>query len=251
MFASSGLADQPVTEAVVAERRRHPDDEAQLTRLLERGQQAVTVKLRCVLERGELKAAAEDRCQLERLDRGRREWLQAAADRLAYAVGKRQLVGRIVEPSLGEQQRDDLAREERVALGEGIDRLHELCSRFAAACQRDQPRDVLLRQPSQHEPPARARDVGQRDLLVGRALGHALVHRDDEQDRGISEHPRDEVQREERALVDRLQVVDHHDDRRVGAARAQQRNERVEEREAGDVRALGAEREVARRLRAG
>ena len=72
----------------------------------------------------------------------------------------------------------------------------------------------------------------------GRAVGNALVHRDDEQHGGVAQHARHEVERDERALVDGLQVVHEDHDRAVRAAHAQQRDERVEERKAGDVGVL-------------
>ena len=95
------------------------------------------------------------------------ERLEAAADRLAHAVGQRQLLGRIVEPSLRQQEREHLAREERVALGRGVHRVHEAGRRGAAARQLDEPADVLARQAAEHEAAAGADDVLQRDLGVG------------------------------------------------------------------------------------
>ncbi len=170
------------------------------------------------------------------------ERLQAAADRLAHAVGQRQLVGRVVEMALGEQQREDLAREERVALGDRVDRGDETGAGRHAARQLDERADVLARQAAEHEPAPGAHDVLQRDLRVRAALGHALVHRDDEQHGGVAQHPRDEVQRHERALVDGLQVVHEDHDRPARAAHAQQRDERVEEPEARDRGVLAVER---------
>ncbi len=240
------LADQPVAEAVLAEGRRGCHDDAERRRLVERGEHAVAVLRRGALERREVKCAPDDRGQLEHLDRAGGERLQAPADRLAHALGQRQLVGRVEQPSLGEQQREDLAREERVALRDGMHGARQPRRRADAARQLDELRDVLAREAAEHEPAPGADDVLQRELRVRRAVGHALVHRDDEQHGDVAQHPRHEVQRHERALVDVLQIVHEDDDGPARAARAQQRHERIEEREASDLRVLSVAR---RRLR--
>ena len=72
-----------------------------------------------------------------------------------------------------------------------------------------------LRQAAEHEPAPGADDVRQRRLRLARALGHALVHRHDEQHRGVAQHPRDEVQRD--AASPRRRPAGRRSARRPGA----------------------------------
>ena len=141
-------------------------------------------------------------------DRAVVERREPAADRVAHAVGQRHLLRRVVEAALGEQQGEDLAGEQRVALRAGVHRARQRGRGLLAAGQRDQASDVVARQPAEHEPAAGADDVRQRRLRLRRALEHALVHRHDDHHGEVAQHPRDEVERHERAVVDPLQVVD-------------------------------------------
>ena len=232
------VADQAMLEAVLAERAGQSRDETHGGGLVERVDDAVASERRRALECRDGERAADDRGQFERLHAAVAEWFQAAADRLADAVRQRQLVGRIVEPALGGQQREHLADEERVALGRRVDRLHERGSRLDAARLLDQPADVLAPETAEQDAAPGTDDVLQRGRGLRRTVGNAFVHRDDEQHGGVAQHPRHEVERHERPLVDGVQVVDQDDDGTAGAARAQQRDERVEEREARGPRVV-------------
>ena len=119
------VADQAVAEAVIAEPARDRLDEPERGGGVQRVEHAVAVQRRRGLERRQVERAPDDRGELERGELLLVERLEAPADRLAHAVGQRQLVGRVVQAALGEQERQDLAREERVALGRGMHRLDE------------------------------------------------------------------------------------------------------------------------------
>ena len=106
-----------MAEAVLAEAARHRLDEPERSGGVERVEDAVAIQRRRALERREVKRAPDDRGELEGGELVLVERLEAPADRLAHALGQRQLLGRVVEPALGQQQREHLAREERVALG--------------------------------------------------------------------------------------------------------------------------------------
>ncbi len=158
------LADQPVREAVRAERRRPLGDHAAVDGLAERVVELAGVAAADALQRVDAKLAPDHRRGVEQLERAVGQRLEAVADRLAHAVGDPHggdLRG-VVEAPLRAQQPHDLVDEERVALGRVVDRPHDAVGRAPAGDALDDLADVALAQPAQRQPLAVADDVAER-----------------------------------------------------------------------------------------
>ena len=97
------------------------------------------------LERGELEVAALDGGHLERVADLGAQRQQAPADGVADAVGQRHaLAQRLVDAALGHEQAHDLVGVEGVALGQLVQRVHELLGRVGAAAVDDQRAQVVV-----------------------------------------------------------------------------------------------------------
>ena len=166
----------------------------------------------CVRHRAQPELAADDGGQAQQLARGVREPGGAAADGVADAVGQRQTGRRAVQRALALEQRDELAGEERVALGRRVQQLDELAAGVGRGARGEERGERLLVESAQgHAPPTGQQLPGQRPRLPRPQLRVA--------DGGDDEHPvadhgaAEEPQRQQRRAVGPLQVVEDDDHR--------------------------------------
>ena len=245
------VSDEPVREAVDAQRRGALDEHARADRGAQGGVQLGGVAVADALQGVEAKLAPDDRRRAQQLACGLGKRLEAVANRLAHAVGNPHGgdVGGVVEASLGAEQAHDLVDEERVALGRLVDRAHDAIGRAAARDALDDRGDVGLAQPAQRQPLTVADDVAQRrrQLCVQSGLGLAIGA--DHEDRGVAHVDGEEAEQQQRRMIGAVQVVEDEDERRLTGRGAQQRRDRVEELKARRVRfpAIGCGR-LARRI---
>ncbi len=233
------LADQPVHEAQAPGRARRVLDELTHQRGVEVLQRPCARRPRHAVERRQGELAALDRRDLQQRAGGRRQGQQPPADRVAHAVGQRRACARVqwlAEAPLGGQQAHHLVGVERVAVGQLQQRAHELVRGLAAAAVQDQGAQVDVGEAGevQAAPEARQLAVDRLDLRV--ATGARVVMGGDDEHRHPGEHPRHEGQQQQRGLVGGLQVVDHDEQGALGAQRAQEQRDGVEQ---GEARAVG------------
>ena len=103
--------------------------------------------------------AAQDRSRGEQFPTVRGQTSQPLTDHLSDGVRKlaatASLIQRLLEPSLGVQQPDDLTDEQRIALSLGVDRMSDVVRDLAPGDRVDHGRRVGDAQPGQLDPPRR------------------------------------------------------------------------------------------------
>ena len=144
------LADEPVREAVHADRRRPLGENAAVDGLREGAVEVRGIELADTLQRVEPELAPDHRGGQQQGASAIGQRREAVADRLADAVGDAQPrdLRLAVEATLGAQQAHDLVDEERVALGREVDRPHDAVGRAAPGDALDDLADVALAQPA-------------------------------------------------------------------------------------------------------
>jgi hypothetical protein len=166
-------------------------------------------------QRVEPELAAEDGRRREQLAAARRETSQALSDHRADAGRDPERGARLAEAPLSVEQPHHLGDEERVALGLGVDRRHELARRPGRRRELDVLGDVVLAQAVQRDL-ARvrfARELGQgRRQRVAEGRIDVAVGADDQQAaaRDLARH---EAQQQQRRLVGGVDVVEDDDER--------------------------------------
>src|SRR4051812_17984210 len=237
------LADQSVGEAEGAGLARRLVEQVQGERLVEALEQLGPPDAGGALERGDAEPAAGDGGDLERLARRRAQRLEAAADRVAHAVGQRQPRPRL-DVAVGDEQADDLVAEERVALGDRGQAADEVVGRLLAAAVDDQPPQVVGPEAADLDAPAEAAELAEDALHLGAATRPRVVVRRDDEDRAVADRAGEEGEQQERRQVGGVEVVEQHDQRRVAGDPAQEDRDRVEQ---GEARLLRLRRVAGRR----
>jgi len=195
------LADQRVGEGVAAKCAGALHHDSTGDGLLNHAGDALLLGVACGLERGEREFPPDHgrRCEHACGLLGQR--FEASADRVAYTVGNRDLVGvgdRVgLEPALGRQQSHHLVDEERVALRGLVHGLRQGRRRIGAREPGHELAHLRLREPTQRKPPAFAPEVGQQrpDLGHQPRLGVAVGAYDE--DLGVAQLAREETQKEQ------------------------------------------------------
>ena len=191
------------------------------------------------LDGGELEVAALDGGHLEGLADLGAQRQQALADRVADAVGQRQaLAQRLVDAALGHEQAHDLVGVEGVALGQLVQRVHELLGRVGAAAVDDQRAQVVVLEAAEVEAHAEARELAEHGLDLGPAPRARLVMGGDDEHARLAQRAGEEGEQQQRRQVGGVEVVEEHDQRLARRGVAQEDGDGVEEREA---RLLGLE----------
>ena len=191
------------------------------------------------LDGGELEVAALDGGHLEGLTDLGAQRQQALADRVADAVGQRHaLAQRLVDAALGHEQAHDLVGVEGVALGQLVQRVHELLGRVGTAAVDDQCAQVVVREAAEVEAHAEAGELAEHGLDLGPAPRARLVMRGDDEHAGLAQRAREEGEQQQRRQVGGVEVVEEHDQRLARRGVAQEDGDGVEQREA---RLLGLE----------
>ena len=187
----------------------------------------------------ELEVAALDGGHLERLEDLGAQRQQAPADGVADAVGQRHaLAQRLVDAALGHEQAHDLVGVERVALGQRVQRVHELLGGVGAAAVDDQRAQVVVLEAAEVEAHAEARQLAEDGLDLGPAPRAGLVVGGDHEHARLAQRPGQEGEQQQRGQVGGVEVVEEHDERLARRGVAQEDGDGVEEREA---RLLGLE----------
>ena len=233
------LADEAVDEAERAGRPRGLLQQLHRERLVEALQEIGTADPRRALERRELELAALDRGHLERFEDLRAQRQKAPADGVAHAVGQRQaLAQRLVDAALGHQQAHDLVGVERVALGQRVQRVHELLGGVSAAAVDDQRAQVVVLEPAEVDAHPEARQLAEHRLELGSARRTGFVVGGDDEHVRLAHRPGQEGEQQQRRQVGGVEVVEEHDERLAGGGVAQEDGDGVEE---GEARLLGLE----------
>ena len=234
------LPDQRVREAIAADLARALLHEPRLARRVE-----VLEQLRPLLgdhprERLQGELGADHGGGGQHIDGLLRQRIEPAADRLAHPVGHRQPPGgQRAEGALGQQQPHHLVHEQRVALGERVEPLHQPCRRRLRRVGRGQLEHLVAGEAAQQQRPARPREVrqGGRDLAVASGLARAVgAHGEDA---GAVQAAREELEQPHGGDVGRVQVVEHD---HGGPPRGRRPDERCRGVEGGEARGLGVER---------
>ena len=168
---------------------------------------------------------------------------EAAADRVAHAVGQRQRAlggGAVVQAPLRGEQLDELVDEERVAGARLVDRRDELRRDRLGLAGAAQPAgarggelaDLVAAEALQRQPGGRAREAAERGGELGARVRLGVAVGGDRQQRDVGQRARDELERQQRGGIGPVQVVEHDDERLALGGGGQQRGERVEEPEA-------------------
>ncbi len=233
------LADEAVGEAEGAGRPRRLLEQLHGERLVEALEEVGAADPGRPLDGGELEVAALDGGHLEGLTDLGAQRQQALADRVADAVGQRHaLAQRLVDAALGHEQAHDLVGVEGVALGQLVQRVHELLGRVGAAAVDDQCAQVVVREAAEVEAHAEARELPEHGLDLGPAPRARLVMRGDDEHAGLAQRAREEGEQQQRRQVGGVEVVEEHDQRLARRGVAQEDGDGVEQREA---RLLGLE----------
>ena len=123
------LADEPVSEPEPSGLNGRLGDHVQRDGFVEPVQKLAAVDAGGAGKRGQPEVAPGHRGQLQHVTDARRQGRQALADRVALAFGEKRpgvRAQRRVEASLRDEQLHDLVAEERIALGELLQRRHQL-----------------------------------------------------------------------------------------------------------------------------
>ena len=228
------VADEAVGEAERPRLARRLGQQVQRERLVEALEHLGPRDAGGALERRDPEAAARDGGDLEGLARLGAQRLQAAADRVAHAVGQRQTgAGRAA--AVGDEQPHDLVAEERVALRDGREAADEVVRRVRAAAVGDEPAQVGVVETGEHDAPPEAAQLAEHALDLETALRPRLVVGRDDEHGQVADRPREEREQQQRGQIGGVEVVEEHDDGRVGGDPAQVHRDGVEEREAGLV----------------
>ena len=186
--------------------------------LVERAQQLGVGETGGAPDDVELDLGPRGRGELEQVDRGRREPGEPPAHDLADALGTAQLARRAmhVDPAVRQldrarldQRAPELAEQERVALGERVQRLRERDRRIAPRRAPDELRHLRVRQAGQPEPDdVVAAQVGEGLGERGRDVRLRVPERREQQDRGAA-GPGQMAQQQQRRPVRPVQVLEH------------------------------------------
>ena len=172
------------------------------------------------LERGELEVAPLDGGHFECLADLGAQRQQAPADGVAHAVGQRQaLAQRLVDAALGHEQAHDLVGVEGVALGQRVQRVHELLGGVGAAAVDDQRAQVVVLEAAEVDAQAEARQLAEDGLDLGSAPRAGLVVGGDHQHARLAQRPGQEGEQQQRRQVGGMEVVEEHDERLARARR--------------------------------
>ena len=152
-----------------------------------------------------------------------------------------------LQASLRGEQPHDLADEQRVALGLGVHRRSQLRCGRAGRGELDEVGDVGLAEAGERERPrdrlASQLGEGRRERIRQGRIDVAV--RADDQQAAVAELAGDELEKQERGLVCRVQVVEHQHQRPRGRRALQEGGHGIEEPEA---RSLGLERRRRRQI---
>ena len=227
------LPDQGVSEAVLPDRPGRLLDDPSGDRLLERLGDVVGGRVADPLQDLERELAASHR--------GERQQPSAVVVESAHAAQQKVLdrlrdtdprdCGAPVIPDTDVAQ--DLLDEERIALRALPDRSRERRGSLAPCSRRDEPRDVVVPEPSdpQADQHARATQLGER-LRERMGLIHLrLPVGAKDQHPGLIAGTRDVTQEQQRRGVRPVKVIEHEDQRLRVRDLAQQRRDRVEQTE--------------------
>ena len=171
-----------------------------------------------------------------------------AADHLSHALrDHKRRCCRLVEASLRDEQPHDLADEKRIAIGPGHHRRAQVrCGRRGRG-ELDKAGDVGFTEAGERERP-RDRLAGQLNEGRGERIRKGRIYvpvRADDQQAALAELARDELEKQERGLVGRMQVVEHEHQRARGRRTLQEGRHGIEESEA---RSIGLERRRRRQI---
>ena len=134
-------------------------------RVVEALEEVGAADARRALERRQLEVRALDGGHLERLEHLGAQRQQAPADGVADAVGQRHaLAERLVDAPLGHEQAHDLVGVERVALGQRVERAHQLLGGVGAAAVDDQRAQVVVLEAAEVEAHPEARELAEDGL---------------------------------------------------------------------------------------
>ena len=159
---------------------------------------------------------------------------QALADRVADPVGQRHALAQgLVDAALGDEQAHDLVGVEGVALGQMVQRVHQLLGRVGAAAVDDQRAQVVVLQAAEVEARAEARELAEDGLDLGPAPRPRLVMGGDHEHARLAQRAGEEGEQQQRRQVGGVQVVEEHDQRLARRRVAQEDRDGVEEGEAG------------------
>ena len=177
--------------------------------------------------------------------RGLRQRIEAAADRVTYALRKRQRMrfARCEAPALAQPARH-LLNEERIALGELAERLRERGLEPLARNRRRELSDLAGGEPAQrHASHVRlAREITEHACERMAAAYLDVAIGSDQQQRRISQLARQEQEEAERIAVRPMQVVDAQEKRRALGRAARLARDALEPAEARLLALGGAER---------
>ena len=239
-----GLADQRVSEGVLAGAFARLDDQPCVDRFAERRRHLFRRAVADPRDHLELELPTADGGEPQHLVGGLREAIEPPADHLAHALRDRDLPPRLVlaEATLGRHQPHDLADEERVAPRLLADRDGELGGRaIDAGGELDVAGDSVGVEAVQCDS-TRGVDLGELAERCGKRVVAAeldvAVGADDQQ-AGVGEPAGEEAQQQQRRLVGPVQIVEHDDQRAGARGAAEELGDGVEDPEA---RLLGIHR---------
>ena len=189
----------------------------------------------------------EDRGLPQHSTRGRRQRIEATADRLAHRVGNAKAALRRARVLLAAraQQLGDLDDEERVAAGRAVHGGDQGPRRRRPVAANEQARHLVGGEAAERDAVRDARHGGEQLRRSGRRRELGLAVRPEEQHACVAQLTRDVVEQQQRLAVRPVQVVKHYDERLDVARAAHQRRDRVEQAEA---RGLAVVAVVDRRL---
>ena len=221
------LADQPVREAVAAEQTRHLLDEPGRRRLVELPEQRDALLLHDQAQGLDAELGADDGGRGERARNVSGERIEPPADRVAHALRNPEAP----RGALGGLQAHELIREQRIALGDGMQVIDER-RRRVSTLRRDQLVQLAPRQAAQDEPLRDLAEVRQRERQLAVAPGRAEAAGADGEDPGPVDPAGEELEEPHGRDIRGLEVVEHDDDRPPRRRGAHERRRRVERREA-------------------
>ena len=234
-----GVPDQGVRESHASDHVGHLRDDADLDRLVEQLEDGITLEPSDAGQRIDLELATEYRAEGEQPVASIREVAQATADHLSHALGNRQSRrGRLAKASLRGQQPQDLADEQWIAFGLGMQQRAQFARGCARRRQLDEALDVARAEAGERD---RSRDRLASQLGEGGSerVGDGRIDvaiRADDQHAALTELSSDEPEQQQRGLVGSVQVVEYHHQRLRDRHPRQERRERIEQAKTRSLR---------------
>ena len=248
------LGDQHVRETVAPGHLRQRDDQAAGDGVVHRRGQRGRGQIDGVAQQRHVELAAHHRAHRQRalgVGRGQRN---ALADRHAHAVRDAERVQRgSIDAAVGtargrREQADDLADEERVAVGDAVDGRRRAAVDVVVDSAGDPFVHRTFAETTQRKRDALTAEVGDdlRQLRMPPHLGLAIG--DDDEQLVFAQRPGDESQQQERREVGGVRVVENQDERHLRGRGAEERGDGVEDMEpiARDARCRRQARPPAR-----